>query len=90
LRQIKNTDGLAKLFRKYGREFSIKVHNSEDIHPQQAKNTPEPNEKAEQGHHYPLEQPTTATTDQEKLDASEYFYLGMRALEDRSGHTKIF
>ncbi|KAM3581438.1 hypothetical protein VKS41_006263 [Umbelopsis sp. WA50703] len=70
LRQIKNTDGLAKLFRKYGREFSIKVHNSEDIHPQQAKNTPEPNEKAEQGHHYPLEQPTTATTDQEKLDAN--------------------
>ncbi|KAJ2964811.1 hypothetical protein NQZ79_g342 [Umbelopsis isabellina] len=73
LRQIKNTDGLAKVFRRFGREFSIKVHNSEDIHPEKKQTpaqTPELNEKAEQGHHYPLEQPATATTDQEKLNAN--------------------
>lgn len=75
LRQIKNTDGLAKVFRRFGRDFSIKVHNSEDIHPEKKQTpaqTPELNEKAEQGHHYPLEQPATATTDQEKLNASEF------------------
>lgn len=77
MRQIKNTDGLANVLRKFGRDFSIKVHNSEDIHPEQKHtpaHSPEPNEKAEQGHHYPLEQPATATatpTDQEKLNARE-------------------
>jgi hypothetical protein len=62
LSNVKNTDGLAKLIRKGGHELSIKVHNSEDVHPEGTKlqpKSPELDEKNPlEGHHYPLnEQP---------------------------------
>ncbi|KAI8576681.1 hypothetical protein K450DRAFT_255653 [Umbelopsis ramanniana AG] len=62
LSNVKNTDALAKLIRKSGHELSIKVHNSEDVHPEGTKSpakSPEMEEKNPlDGHHYPLsEQP---------------------------------
>ncbi|KAI9285888.1 bacterial low temperature requirement A protein-domain-containing protein [Umbelopsis sp. AD052] len=62
LSNVKNTDALAKLIRKSGHELSIRVHNSEDVHPEGTKTpakSPELEEKNPlDGHHYPLgEQP---------------------------------
>jgi len=69
LANVQNTDGLAKLLRKSNRDFSIKVHNPDDHHPEAAPEakTPSVDEKgANEGHHYPMDQPVS-TPDTEKL-----------------------
>jgi hypothetical protein len=74
LANVQNTDGLAKLLRKSNRDFSIKVHNPDDHHPEAAPEakTPSVDEKgANEGHHYPMDQPVS-TPDTEKLGTRKY------------------